>query len=249
MIALLLRLYPAAWQRRYGDEFAAVLEERPLGPFDVADVLLGALDAHLHRRGLWTESGPRKAPAMTLRIGGLAAIVFGLVWAVGLAWATASEPRGQKLPGFLLMVVGQVCLVLAVTGLSAFQARRHGRLIWGAVILPAAGCVLAVIGGVGMLQSSDEGPFWFGDSAWDVWILGILGMLWGSILFAIATWRTKALDTRPVALVGLGALGCFISAMLSPIPLLIGLGIMSIGWIWLGMDAIRRDRVVLAPSS
>ncbi len=196
MIALLLRLYPAAWQRRYGDEFAAVLEERPLGPFDVADVLLGALDAHLHRRGLWTESGPRKAPAMTLRIGGLAAIVFGLVWAVGLAWATASEPRDENLPGFAPDGRRR--------GLSGPRGDRVERLpgpppsaasSGASVILPVAGCVLAIVGGIGMLQSSDEGPFWFGDSAWDVWILGILGMLWGSILFAIATWRTKALDT------------------------------------------------------
>ena len=45
MIGLLLAVYPASWRRRYGEEFRAVLESRPLGPFDVADVLLGALDA------------------------------------------------------------------------------------------------------------------------------------------------------------------------------------------------------------
>ena len=249
MIALLLRLYPAAWQRRYGDEFAAVLEERPLGPFDVADVLLGALDAHLHRRGLWTESGPRKAPAMTLRIGGLAAIVFGLVWAVGLTWATASEPRDQKLPGFVLMVLGQVCLVLAVTGLSAFQARRHGRLIWGAVILPAAGCVLAIAGGIGMLRSSDEGPFWFGDSAWDVWILGSWACSGGRSCSRSPRGAPRRSTPGRSPSSGSARSPCFVSAMLSPIPLLVCLGIMSVGWIWLGMDAIRRDRVVLAPSS
>ena len=69
MIALLLRLYPARWRARYGDEFAAVLEERPLGPFDVADVLLGALDAHLHLRGLGAASQHAKGFAMSLRIG------------------------------------------------------------------------------------------------------------------------------------------------------------------------------------
>ena len=50
MRTLLIRCYPAAWRERYGDEFEAVLEERPLGPFDVADVLLGALDARLRMR-------------------------------------------------------------------------------------------------------------------------------------------------------------------------------------------------------
>ncbi len=80
MIALLLRCYPARWRARYGDEFAAVLEERPLGPFDVADVLLGALDAHLHLRGLGAASQHAKGFAMSLRIGGYAAIVGGVLW-------------------------------------------------------------------------------------------------------------------------------------------------------------------------
>jgi hypothetical protein len=71
MIALLLRLYPARWRDRYGDEFAAVVEERPLGPFDVADILLGALDAHLHVRGLGAASQHGKGFAMSLRIGGM----------------------------------------------------------------------------------------------------------------------------------------------------------------------------------
>ena len=83
----------------------------------------------------------------------------------------------------------------------------------------------------------------------DIWALGLLAMLIGSILFAVATWRTRALETRAVGLVMLGAIGVFISAMISPIPLLLGLGVMSLGWIWLGIDAIRRDRVVAAVAS
>ena len=64
MRSLLIRFYPAAWQARYGDEFAAILEDRPLGPFDVADVLLGALDAQLHLRGLGAASQHQKGFAM-----------------------------------------------------------------------------------------------------------------------------------------------------------------------------------------
>ena len=51
MRSFLIRCYPARWRARYGDEFEAILEERPLGPFDVADILLGALDARLRQRG------------------------------------------------------------------------------------------------------------------------------------------------------------------------------------------------------
>ena len=85
MTSLLIRCYPTRWRDRYGDEFAAVLEERTLGPFDVADILLGALDAHLHLRGLGAASEHRKGFAMTLRIGGYAAILGGLLWLFVLA--------------------------------------------------------------------------------------------------------------------------------------------------------------------
>ena len=43
----LLALYPRAWRRRYGAEFAALLDEQPRSPGLVLDVLLGAIDAHL----------------------------------------------------------------------------------------------------------------------------------------------------------------------------------------------------------
>lgn len=43
----LLQLYPATWRERYGDEFAALLEDCPLTLPALADVLLGALDAHI----------------------------------------------------------------------------------------------------------------------------------------------------------------------------------------------------------
>ncbi len=41
----LLALYPARWRARYGDEFAALLDEEPLTPTLVIDVIRGALDA------------------------------------------------------------------------------------------------------------------------------------------------------------------------------------------------------------
>jgi hypothetical protein len=46
---LLLRLYPRAWRERYGEELSAQLEaQRPLRIGVVADLVRGALDAHLH---------------------------------------------------------------------------------------------------------------------------------------------------------------------------------------------------------
>src|SRR5579884_1814540 len=47
MRAWALRLYPRDWRARYGDEFAALLEDYPLTPYALFDLFLGALDAHL----------------------------------------------------------------------------------------------------------------------------------------------------------------------------------------------------------
>ena len=45
----LLGLYPRAWRERYGEELCAQLEaQRPLRIGVVADLVRGALDAHLH---------------------------------------------------------------------------------------------------------------------------------------------------------------------------------------------------------
>jgi hypothetical protein len=48
ILTMLIRLYPRRWRKRYEDEFAALLEEIPLTPLTVLDLLLSALDAHLN---------------------------------------------------------------------------------------------------------------------------------------------------------------------------------------------------------
>jgi hypothetical protein len=44
----LLRLYPRAWRDRYEDEFAALLEQCPFSWGDLLDIIVGAIDAHMH---------------------------------------------------------------------------------------------------------------------------------------------------------------------------------------------------------
>ncbi len=46
MIRLLLALYPKAWRRTYGEEFAALLEQTHLSPRAVLDVLNQAAKLH-----------------------------------------------------------------------------------------------------------------------------------------------------------------------------------------------------------
>jgi hypothetical protein len=250
MIALLLRLYPARWRARYGDEFAAVLGERPLGPFDVADVLLSALDAHLHLRGLGAASQHAKGFAMSLRIGGYAAIVGGVLWILGLA-ATSADQDDTALWPWAIFIGGTAALLVALAGLSAFQARRYPRLVWAAFALPAIGAMLSILGLVASMLEM-PGALLASLTPWEVWFLGLLLLVAGSGLFGLAGLRAGEF-----ARLGFGLL---LVAGLAVIPMLLGvsglvawepvISIMGLvlmvafvgGWIVLGVSAVRSDR-------
>lgn len=57
----ILRLYPTAWRRRYGEELSDLLEELPATPATTVDLLRGA--ATLHMRALLERVAPRLASA------------------------------------------------------------------------------------------------------------------------------------------------------------------------------------------
>jgi hypothetical protein len=251
MRALLVRCYPARWRARYGDEFAAVLEERPLGPFDVADVLLGALDAHLHLRGLGAASQHAKGFAMTLRIGGYAAIVGGILWLLVLAGNAINDGRdtGSPLLGYAV-VAATVATLVALIGLSAFQARRHPVLTWAAFAIPALGAVIGLLGYALVVVTGDSDTFLVGGiSPWMISTIGLLTMLLGSSLFAIATWRTRSLSRGASALLAVGAVLVVIALLgvgsgglslpVALVPLVAAIVAFPAGWIALGVSALR----------
>ncbi len=250
MIALLLRLYPARWRTRYGDEFRALLAERPLGPFDVADVLLGALDAHLHLRGLGSWSEHRRGFPMSLRIGGIAAAIGGALWLTGLAWSSA-DPADQDL-GSVVFLVGVIALLVGLAGLSAFQARRHPALAWAAFAVPALGGAVTTIGVLLMATMQDRDVI--GDlSGWDFFILGMLTTVAGSILFAVAAYRTAALPHSGPLLLGVASAvallsfaGSFVFGEWLQAVFIAGFLAFPIGWIVLGLQAFRVDRPIAA---
>jgi hypothetical protein len=250
MIALLLRLYPARWRARYGDEFAAVLEERPIGPFDVADVLLGALDAHLHLRGLGAASQHAKGFAMSLRIGGYAAIVGGVLWLLVLAGNAINDGADTGSPFLGYAIVGATVMTLiALTGLSAFQARSHPVLTWAAFAIPAAGAVIGLIGYAAIVMTGDSDTTLFGGiSPWMIGSIGLLTMVVGSILFAVATWRARSLSRTASGLLAVGAVLVVLAlfgasgALPSPIaivPIVAAIFVFPAGWVALGVSALR----------
>ncbi len=251
MIALLLHLYPARWRARYGDEFAAVLEERPLGPFDVADVLLGALDARLHLRGFGAASQHAKGFAMSLRIGGYAAIVCGILWFIVLAGNAINDGREGGSPLLGYAIVGATLMTLvALVGLSAFQARRHPVLTWAAFVIPALGAVMGLFAYAAIaLGGNTEAVLIGGISPWMLESLAVVTMVLGSVLFAVATWRARSLSRGAsailaggavlviVALLGVGSGG--LSSPVLMVPVVAAIVAFPAGWIALGISALR----------
>jgi hypothetical protein len=244
MKRFLLSLYPAAWRKRYGDEFEALLEERPLTPFDVADVLLGAVDAHIHRRGRAT-SQHRKGPTMTPRLAGQAAVVGGLLILIGLL----PLEKTSTFPAAFVMLAGAGALVVALPGLSGMQSRKHPLLVWATFMIPAAGIMMCWVGGVAQFLGAASG------GSWSMLGLGLGTMIIGSALFAGITYRTRALPRPAAALLGLstGLLlapmiisGLFQDRLVSGAVLLVTFQVgtvgFPIGWIALGWAAIRLDR-------
>jgi hypothetical protein len=258
MIGLLLALYPAPWRRRYGEEFRAVLESRPLGPFDVADIFLGALDARLTPFRLpGTASGGR---LMLLRIGGLGAILGGIAWFIGIAGSSGLGGEGESgRPWVGLMLVGTVGLLVALVGLSAFQGHHDPGLAWVAVLIPGAGALVSAIGISGMLFLPPDGRVLGVWSPWDLWVLGMFANLIGSIFFAIATYQARVLSTRAswalglssgaAVLVGIASFGAASYSDLIFVFEVACVGAFAASWVWLGISALRRGPIrTVAPA-
>ena len=233
-----------------------MLESRSLGPFDVADVLLGAVDARLALR--LPDPGNQLGGRLTmLRLGGYGAVIGGITWWLGIALASATV--GAEGAGMLLFVVGSLGILLALVGLSAFQARSAPRLTWAAFVIPAAGTVISLVGAVGLALPS--GPQLAGSSwsPWAVWMIGLLGTLIGSALFALATIRANVLSRSAAAalaaasiavlLLGLGLAGSGEPTDFSRALTAIGLFAFGGSWARLGMVALHRGPIrAIAPA-
>jgi hypothetical protein len=247
MRSLLIRCYPARWRERYGDEFLGILEERPLGPYDVADILLGALDARLRLRGRRAVEHHGRGFTISLRIGGIAAILGTVIWTIFFFLVSP----GTAFQGAVAIVAfaGLLALLVAVTGLSAYQARSHPRLVWSAFAITAAGTIALFIGAAAELSP-------VGNGGWNeaLVVVGGFAAVLGSALFGIATYRASAPMRGAASLLVAGAAIGVAGVILAYANLGLGWLLMFSGlicflggWLALGLQAIRLDRPTAEP--
>ena len=193
---------------------------------------------------------------MLLKMGGIGAVIGGAAWFVGIAGASAAGGRG---PWLGVMMIGNFGLLLALVGLSAFQSHRNPVLAWAAFAMPAIGTALALIGSAGLAVQPAGGPFLATWAPWDIWIVGLLGTIAGSALFAFATIRAGVLSRRAaqalagsavvVTTIGLLSVGLTEAAPLAPIGAVLGLAAFAASWLWLGISALRRGYIrAVAPA-
>ena len=137
--SVLLRMYPARWRRRYGDEMADLLGRQPLTLSPALDLVRGALDAHLHpelvRPALIAEGGPHmnfstlKRPsavaplAMSLAALGL---VLGHIAIVGVV---RQADEGTEAHLWQLLMAGQIPVIVF------FAIRWVPRTPWQALLV------------------------------------------------------------------------------------------------------------------
>jgi hypothetical protein len=158
----LLRLYPRAWRDRYADEVAAVLAEHRVTYWTALDLILGALDAHLHGDLL-----PRRLTSMAHRIRSSeiatfsAFVLFCIAWLLLRfvrdplpVWEAAVAVHPELLVALTILDLAGVVATLAILvgGLpllfsalaQSIAARRWKLLALFAVPLLAAGALLVV---------------------------------------------------------------------------------------------------------
>jgi hypothetical protein len=87
------KLYPRPWRNEFGDEFDAMMEQVPISPKSVSDILAHALEERVRRSGWFISAIPA-----CLLIGWLNVVAIEVQWPAGAllvtcAVATATRPR------------------------------------------------------------------------------------------------------------------------------------------------------------
>ena len=151
-MGVLLRLYPAAWRDRYGEEFAELLAARPPSFRDRVDILFGAVDARLRPQVGQAAQEPGQIPR-DRSAGGLVVLGGTLLtaWAViGVLVVGPWEDPGVERMRTASFVAGLVGSFLLATALLVIASRYDWSIgPSGAVggVLTGSGLVFSALGG------------------------------------------------------------------------------------------------------
>lgn len=226
-----LRLYPLAYQRRYGEEMRALLEDSPPRAHTVFDLLKGAVRAHLRPADAQADL---VAPAERVRASTSAVLLCWVFFAAaGFAYYKTTEDQPFSAAGHVhpllrdahlavravaliasaAVVLGALPLILSALG----QARRDPSL-WRTVALPLLpvivfGALTAVVIAISHSQPPNH-TSGVGNGIAVVW--GIAGLACGATCVVACRAALFATPIAPVRLRAALAAGTLVSfAMLA----------------------------------
>jgi hypothetical protein len=171
-VSRLIRLYPDAWRERYGEEFAALLEERPPTIRERFDIVGGAIDAHMHPT---VSPGPRMPIdrwwLVPLAGWGLLAIAIGLMASGPVRY----DEYGSYRDGSAAVLPFVASIWLLIAGLGRLMLR-----------VPSDARVARVAGSVAVVS----GALW----AFGPWSPPLGVTFFGAFIVAVAAaWRAVSI--------------------------------------------------------
>lgn len=238
----LVRLYPAAWRHRYGEEFLAVLEARPLKLADIVDIAHGALDAHLR------PQAPLGRFQMATRLTGLAAIGAGAALLTGFLRPLVPGINEVSILVFYLLAP------LGLVGIHLRHLAVHPGLAWVGFVLP----FLGVISGIAFVALTRIGivPTSGGDFGYLASIALWIGA--AALGAAILTFRAfpamlgiAFVMSAPLAMIDPVARSAGVTSDTLALMAQVGIGIFTLAWFGVGWSLLttQPDEGVLGPAT
>lgn len=149
----------------------------------------------MERRIKMTKNIERSS-TLTGRLTWLATMMSGLLWAVGGSTSLNYDSLGITMRGpHLVLSVGGLLSLIGLARLARQQARDHGRVSEAGAIIASAGVVL-IIASKNLPSSTPE------ETGWNVFYLGGLLLVTGSLLFGTVALRKSSLFGAPLLAIG-----------------------------------------------
>lgn len=171
----LLRLYPAVWRARYGEEFAELLAARPPGLRDRLDILRGAVDARIHPQ--LDPNATRESRLAHDRSIGAMLVVAGILLTMWAGFGVVQAPRwesGDAVASPTLLSVSYASGMLGAFILLVALVVLAFRYDWS---IGSAGAVAALSTGVGIFLAALGGG-----------LLALVMLAGGAVILA---WRMR----------------------------------------------------------